>query len=263
MADPFPHVGDGGCPVDRRRKPRERALARDLRRNGWSVPRISRELGVSKSSVSRWVADLPKLETLLGPEREAERRKRAAETFRERVVKPRQARVDERRQEVHALAAAQVTRLDAEAVMACFAILYWAEGSKDKPYERRERVVFANSDLRLVAVFIHMLGLLGVDETHVRFRLQVHETADVEGIQKRWADELGIDATRFSSPTIKRHRPRTNRLNVGSEYRGVLVVSVVQSADLYRRIHGWFLGTVESILRVEALGEVSAPAWKD
>jgi hypothetical protein len=34
------------------------------------------------------------------------------------------------------------------------------------------------------------------------------------------------------------------RKNVGDNYHGCLVVSVVQSADLYRRIEGWWQGII-------------------
>jgi len=43
-----------------RRKRKERAEARRLRSQGWSLRRIAVELGVSLSSVSVWVRDLPK-----------------------------------------------------------------------------------------------------------------------------------------------------------------------------------------------------------
>jgi hypothetical protein len=41
--------------------------------------------------------------------------------------------------------------------------------------------------------------------------------------------------------TLKRHQPATNRKNVGADYHGCLVVSVLRSAALYRQIEGiWF-----------------------
>lgn len=42
------------------RKDGEREQARELRRAGWSLLAIARELGVAKSSVSLWVRDLPR-----------------------------------------------------------------------------------------------------------------------------------------------------------------------------------------------------------
>jgi hypothetical protein len=40
---------------------------------------------------------------------------------------------------------------------------------------------------------------------------------------------------------LKRHRVRTNRKNVGADYHGCLVISVLRSAVLYRQVEGiWF-----------------------
>lgn len=54
------------------RKEKERVRARELRKAGWAVPAIAIELGVSKSSVSVWVRDLPRRV----PKRRARRRLR-------------------------------------------------------------------------------------------------------------------------------------------------------------------------------------------
>ncbi len=40
-------------------KPKEYAAARRLRKRGWSIPKIAIEVGAAKSTVSRWVRDLP------------------------------------------------------------------------------------------------------------------------------------------------------------------------------------------------------------
>ncbi|MGH3324094.1 MAG: hypothetical protein ACRDOV_06655, partial [Streptomyces sp.] len=52
------------------------------------------------------------------------------------------------------------------------------------------------------------------------------------------------DVADLGKTTLKRHNPKTVRKNVGAEYRGCLVVRVLQGADLYRRIEGWWSGIV-------------------
>jgi hypothetical protein len=59
-----------------------------------------------------------------------------------------------------------------------------------------------------------------------------------------WADLVGVPPDEFGKTLIKRHKPRTTRKNVGDSYRGCLMVSVLQGADLYRRIEGWWFGIV-------------------
>ena len=69
--------------------------------------------------------------------------------------------------------------------------------------------------------------------------MNIHETADVAGAERFWQGVTGADPARFLRTTLKRHNPRTVRKNVGADYHGCLIVSVRQSADLYRRIEGW------------------------
>ncbi len=45
-----------------------------------------------------------------------------------------------------------------------------------------------------------------------------------------------------STGPLKRHNPLTIRKNVGADYHGCLIITVSQSADLYRKIEGWVRG---------------------
>lgn len=49
---------------------------------------------------------------------------------------------------------------------------------------------------------------------------------------------MGIRAECLQRPTLKRHNPRTKRLNVGKDYRGCMVVRVPKARDLYLWIEG-------------------------
>ncbi len=74
--------------------------------------------------------------------------------------------------------------------------------------------------------------------------VNIHESADVQGAEKFWADHVNIDVGQLMKTSLKHHNPRTLRKNVGHDYRGCLSVRVLQSADLYRRIEGWWYGIV-------------------
>jgi hypothetical protein len=124
--------------------------------------------------------------------------------------------------------------------------LYWAEGGKDKPYARRENVCFVNSDPGMIKVFLAWLDLLGVERDRLRFTVMIHETADISGAERYWAEFVGADRSAFNKTTIKKHNPKTIRKNIGDSYRGCLVVKVLKGADLYRRIEGAWYGIVES-----------------
>jgi hypothetical protein len=213
-----------------------RERARELRLQGWTYDRIQAELGCSKSSVSLWVRDLPKPEPRYTPEEQ-----RAL--MNEGLAHLRAAR-DREREETKRRAVAAVGRLSDRELFLVGVGLYWAEGAKDKPYNRRELVLFVNSDPGMISVFLAWLDLLGVERDRRRFRVMIHESADVAAAERYWAGLVGVDAASFSRTTLKKHNPKTARKNVGEAYRGCLVVSVLRSADLYRRIEGTWYGIV-------------------
>lgn len=121
---------------------------------------------------------------------------------------------------------------------------YWAEGSKSKPYDRRERAIFVNSDPGVIRVYLAWLDLLEVDRGRLGFRLLIHESAHIEAAHRFWAGIADIDPEAFAKPTLKKHNPKTVRKNTGDDYHGCLVIGVARSAHLYNRIEGWWNGIV-------------------
>jgi transcriptional regulator with XRE-family HTH domain len=228
----------GEPPPEWTRRPRAKddlhARARELRAQGLDYDDIAAALGVSKSSVSLWVRDMPRPARLSYEEC----CKRSAEGSRLYWETERPAR-EARREEVRAAAASQIGVLSKREILIAGAIAYWCEGAKSKPYRRQERVVFINSDPGLIKFFLRFLDEAGVASAQLRFRVNIHETADVAGAEQFWREVTGAGSARFRRTTLKRHNPRTVRKNVGADYHGCLVVSVEQGADLYRRIEGW------------------------
>lgn len=148
-----------------------------------------------------------------------------------------------RRRELHTSgAAASIGPLTSRELFILGVGLYWAEGSKSKPYDTREQITFVNIDPLMIDVFLHWLQLLGVSTARCRFRVAIHETADVQAAERFWARVVVIPVEEFCRTTIKRHKPQTNRLNTGETYRGCLTISVLGSAALYRSVAGWWHG---------------------
>ncbi|MFF9277625.1 helix-turn-helix domain-containing protein [Streptomyces griseosporeus] len=213
-----------------------RAQARELRRQGWTYDQIQVELGCSKSSISLWVRDLPK------PERRdpAEQAKLASRKRWEHELAVR----EEERQRTKEAAVRAIGALSPRELFLVGVGLYWAEGTKDKPYDRRESVTFVNSDPGMIQVYLAWLDLLGVQRERLRFHVMIHENADAAGAERYWAELVGADLSSFNKTTLKRHNPKTVRKNVGDTYRGCLVIKVLKGADLYRRIEGSWYGIV-------------------
>ncbi|WP_411075499.1 hypothetical protein [Streptomyces sp. cmx-4-7] len=216
-----------------------RARARELRLEGRTYDQIQVELGCSKSSISLWVRDLPKPERKRTPEEASAIARRGWEaTLRRR---------EGEREATKRTAADEIGTLSERELFLLGVGLYWAEGSKDKPYDRRERVVFVNSDPGMIRVFTAWLDLLGVEPERRRYCVMVHETADAAEAERYWGDLVGAAPSAFNKTTVKRHNPRTNRKNMDVGYHGCLVIQILGSVDLYRRIEGAWCGIVGAV----------------
>ncbi|MGW5212953.1 hypothetical protein ACWEQO_17530 [Streptomyces sp. NPDC004051] len=213
-----------------------REKARELRLQGWTYDQIQVELGCSKGSISLWVRDLPK------PERKRSSAEAAA--IARRGWEARLRVREEQRQQTKATAMAEIGDLSDREVLLAGVALYWAEGTKDKPYRRCERLQFVNSDPNVIRFYLRWLDVLGVERERLRFRVSIHESADTARAEEFWADLAGVDAADFQKATIKRHNPKTNRKNTADTYKGCLVIRVLGGADLYRRVEGAWYGIV-------------------
>ena len=233
----LPDTPARGAPAPPRRHRAKDALrerARELRRQGWTYDRIQRELGCSKSSISLWVRDLPRPEPRYSPEEQQA-------LMQAGLARLRRAQ-DEERERIRHEAQQETGEYSDRELFLVGVALYWAEGSKSKPHARRERVTFVNSDTGVIETFAAWLDLMGVEPRHRRYRLLIHESADITAAHRHWAEVLGVESEAFSRPTLKKHNPRTVRKNTGDDYHGCLVISVNRSAELYLRIEGWWNG---------------------
>ena len=145
---------------------------------------IAEKLGVSKSSVSLWVRDVP-FEP--GGHRTGARRHGPNALQRRK-----QAEIEAMRQE----GMARVGRLDEKAFLVAGAALYAGEGAKTDG-----GVKFANSDPRLVAFFCAWLrNFFEVDESRLRLRLYLHEGLDLEAALAFWAGLTAIPRAQIGKP---------------------------------------------------------------
>jgi hypothetical protein len=213
--------------------------ARELRTQGLSYNEIAARLDVSKSSVSLWVRDIP------CPPRFAyvhnQRRQEGLRRFNEARTAALAAE--------SAAAAAEIGCLTDREVLIAGAIAYWCEGAKNKPNRKSSRVVFINSDPRLITFFLRFLAIAGVSQDDLILRVYIHENADADAAQRFWLELTGTASEQFRSPVLKRHNPKTRRTNVGEDYHGCLRIDVRRCGTLYRQIEGW----VSAITSAETL----------
>lgn len=211
-----------------------RLRARVLREQGKTYDQIRAELGVSKSSISAWVRDLPKPTPRWTNAPRMQRLERAQAALR--------AERDEERRRLTCEASQQIGDINERELLLVGAALYWAEGSKDKAYARRESLTFINSDPRMIQVYVRWLELLGVERHRMRCSLHIHDSADLTEATQFWSNITGVPAEDFLKPSVRKDNPGTNRLNRGPSYRGCLRIYVANSARLYRQVEGWWQG---------------------
>ena len=213
-----------------------RAAARQLRDQGLAYKEIAARLGVSKSSISLWVRDMPRPERL---SYEACRQRQAAAVAAYWLGE--RSRRAAAKEAVRAREEQVIGALSQREILIAGAMAYLCEGTKSKPYCRcrRWRVVFINSDPRLIGFYLRFLRAAGVQQDQLCFRLHIHESADVQAARDFWLRVTNADPAQFGRTNLKRHNPKTTRLNTGASYYGCLRIDVLRSRELYQRIEGW------------------------
>jgi len=229
---------------------REQAVT--LRRQGRSRRQIMEILGVGNSTLNRILRDEPLPPDRAGP-RYVEYRRRAAEGVRRYWAAEHPAR-EAARAAISAAAAAQLGKLTDREIILAGAIAYWCEGAKSRLYRSDEHVSFVNSDPALIRFFLKFLDKAGVSRERLRYRVHIHESADVEAATGYWASVTAAMPDEFARPTIKRHVPRTPQPRDNTNYHGCLQVSVTKSSELYRNISGLAHG----VMTARRLGPESA-----
>jgi hypothetical protein len=204
-----------------------------MRAQGRSYREIQQVVGVAKSTLSVWLRDVPLSED---QQRALDLRGPAATSARAEENRANAAR---RRASIQTSAREQVTRLSESELFVAGVVAYWAEGTKNKPWRFGQAVIFMNSDAGLIRLFLRWLDLIGVERRRLRFRLTIHESADVDAGFAYWSEIVGAGPDAFGKTTLKTHNPRTVRRNVGETYHGCLAVYVRGSADLNLQIAGW------------------------
>ena len=172
---------------------KERTAARTLRQQGKSYSEIKEILGISKSTLSGWLRDMPLSEEriralqALNPKR--------IERFRETMRKKRELLM------LHSFtrAAKDIGRLSRRDIFISGLYLYWGEGTKSAP----GRVSIANTDPDVVKAFMDWLLHMKVPRERIRARLHLYKDMKLRDEIMYWSRTLNIPVSQFRKPHIK------------------------------------------------------------
>ena len=157
--------------------------ARRLRAENMTLADIAATLGVSKSSVSVWVRDVPftPSKRRYGPQR----RPHPAHAAKLRQI-----------EELNELAILRIGTLGEQAFLAAGVALYAGEGAKTDGM-----VNFANTDAGMVAFFCAWLRrFFVIDESRLRVTVYLHEGLDLDAAERHWSELTGIPRRQFRAP---------------------------------------------------------------
>jgi transcriptional regulator with XRE-family HTH domain len=223
-------------------KTTERTHARQLRAQGWSIKEIQQELGVSRSSVSLWVRDVPltarQQEALIERIRLGPARAGAASA----------ARARERRAvyQEHGRRRAR----DGSALYAAGCMLYWAEGGK-----RRNSVLLTNADPEVLTFFARFLReefAVADDAMSVYCNLFADHLERQHEIEQFWLDALRLPPTALRKSIVNVYskysqKKRDNKLPYGT------CRLAVHSTEIVQTIYG----------SIQEYGGFDRPEWLD
>ena len=220
---------------------KERAII--LRKSGRTYSEILSEIPVAKSTLSEWLKSV----NLAKSQKQRITQKRVAARLRAAQSR-RTTRISETRS-FEQKGITDIENLTERELWLIGIALYWAEGSKQYEHSPSTGIMFANSDVRMIRVFLRWLEQMKVPQSEIYLELYVHETrkTDAPAFVRWWARELMIPSGTLERVYFKKGNPKTNRKNVADLYHGLIRIKVNSSTVLNRKINGWVYGIVASL----------------
>ena len=217
-------------------KQEEREHALLLRRKGLSYREILKKVPVAKSTLSLWLRSVG-----LSKRQKQRLTQKKLDAIHRGGIKRHQDRLL-RWKKISDEAANEITKLSKREKWLAGILLYWAEGSKEKASGSATNIKFSNSDPSMIKLFRDWLfQCVGIKKQQVVYELYIHERADIEKALKFWSSKLRILKNDIRI-YLKRHNNNPKRLNISSNYNGLIRINVRGTIALVRKIDGWIRG---------------------
>ena len=198
---------------------------------------IAKQVKVSKSTLSRWLEDLP-----LTDERVLELRREAwgrGEASRERFRQTMRAKRDKREHEIYLAQKKKLSRISEQSLFISGLMLYAAEGDK----KSRAEIAFSNTDSVMVLFFARWLEkFLGIEQSKLKIQLHLYENMDIRTEESFWKKQLGMTQNQLCKSQV---RPlRVGKFSYREPFRHgtckLYVGGVIKKAELMLSIRAFF-----------------------
>jgi len=215
----------------------KRLEAFKLRKRGWSLRSIAKELDVAKATVSEWCKNLkltPKQKEhllrnairagskgrLIGAEMNKRKKQECIDFYKKSGKK-------------------EIGRLSKRDLLIAGSALYWGEGSK------KSKLAFVNSDpdtIKFMFRWFQKSMLVKKEDFMPRIFINDIHRSRIKKVLKFWSSFLNLPVSQFGNPVFLKRNPKKVYENYDNYY-GVLALGVRKSVKLKYRI----LGLIDAI----------------
>ncbi|MDO8512252.1 MAG: hypothetical protein Q7S57_03175 [bacterium] len=213
-------------------KTKERHEAEQLRLQGFSYSEIAQQIPVTKSTLSTWLCKIklaPPLKKRLDSLRKAGQNAGALAKRNQRISK-----TNSLKNEI----TANFSNLYSDPFFNFGLSLYWAEGSKQKPWNVSARVQFSNSDPSAIMIMRQWLKTYAnKQDSELIYSLYIHKTADINLSRIQWSQKLQIQPNDLL--VVIKNNNSVFRHNKDANYIGLIRLTVKKSTWLNRQISIW------------------------
>ena len=219
-----------------------KTTAINLRKSGLTYSEILNQIPVAKSTLSLWLqnVNLSKKQLHRITEKKLNSSRRGGEIKRQQRIAKTNL--------IHEAALRDVEEISKRELWLIGVMLYWAEGSKEKPNRAGSGVRFTNSDAAMIRLFLRWLtDICHVNKHEITFEITIHANHKprTQEIIRYWANATAYPPEYFTHVYYKQGNPKTKRTNTKESYYGIIRISVRSSSTLLRRIAGWTKGVVD------------------
>ena len=175
-----------------RKEDKQKALT--MRKKGMSYSQIKEKLGISKSTLSGWLYDMPLSEKRI-------RELQADSPIRiERYRNAMKAKRDAKNKVAYESIASKIGTISDREFLIAGLFLYWAEGSKTRTFS----IGLTNTNPAMLVLFIRWLKFFDVPKTKLKVHLHLYSDMNIKKQIRFWSKTLNIPLGQFRKPYIKK-----------------------------------------------------------